>query len=103
MGVLSVPRHALASRCDRVCVYGDSKLVISQVQGTWKCHAANLAPYYEDGLRLVRRLHDTCSTGFYKMSHVYREFSAGADSLAIVGIDQHDGVNCVVVSDNWLP
>ena len=59
MGILSVMKHALNSGYERLCIYGDSKLVINQLGGTWKCHAPNLVPYYEDWLRLVRRLHDS--------------------------------------------
>ena len=100
-GVLAVLRHALSLRCSRVCIYGDSKLVISQLNGTWKCKAENLGPLYEQGLGFVRRMHEVCGGGSFTLNHIYREFNADADSLANVALDQRTPASNVVVSDNW--
>ena len=101
LGVLEVLRHAENSRFDRICVYGDSKLVISQLNGEWKCKAAHLAPLYETGLQIIRRLHGACSDGLFRLSHVYREYNADADSLANVALDNPPVHRNVVVDDTW--
>ena len=100
-GALAVLRHALSMRCARVCIYGDSKLVVSQLNGTWKCKANNLKASYEDGLELMRQLHTMCEAGRLFFGHVYREFNVDADSLANVAIDRRSVGNNVVVCDSW--
>ena len=52
-GALAVLRHALSMRCPRIFLYGDSKLVVSQLNGVWMCKTDHLAPYYEQGLACV--------------------------------------------------
>ncbi len=61
-GALAVLEHALSQGCARVCIYGDSKLVISQLTGRWKCKAANLVQYYEHGLEPASYTHLTLPT-----------------------------------------
>jgi ribonuclease HI len=100
-GALAVLEHALSQQCPRVCIFGDSKLVVSQLNGNWKCKASNLIQYYERGLELMRRLHDACASGFFVFGHVYREFNADADSLANVALDQRTAGTTVVVDDAW--
>jgi ribonuclease HI len=100
-GILAVLQHAVLQRSTRVCIYGDSKLVISQLTGEWKCKASNLVANYEIGLDLVRQLHDKCASGFLRLSHIYREFNADADSLANVALDQRTASDAVIVSDAW--
>lgn len=101
LGALAVLRHAETSRCNRVCVYGDSKLIISQLRGEWKCKAENLSPLYEQGLILVRRLQSQCRDGFFLLTHVYREYNADADGLANVALDQRTINDTFIVDDNW--
>ena len=100
-GALVVLRHALSSGISRVRVYGDSKLVISQLNGVWKCKAPNLVPHYEQGLDLMRRLHHSCEGGELMLAHIYREYNADADSLANIAIDRRISEGVAVVADNW--
>ena len=100
-GILAVLQHAALQRSTRICIYGDSKLVISQLTGIWKCKASNLVADYEQGLELVRQLHVRCASGFLSLGHVYQEFNADADSLANVALDQRAAGETVVVSDSW--
>ena len=93
-------RHALASRATRICIYGDSKLVVSQLSGIWQCKADNLTLYYEEGLRLIRQLQAVCNDGLFCLSHVYREYNVDAHALANVALDNHVNLP-VVVADNW--
>lgn len=99
-GALRVLRHALATRCPRVCIYGDSMLVFKQLCGQWKCKTSNLTSFYEEGLELMRRLYRACDVGVVAFGHVYREFNADADSLAKEAINRRTH-GYTVVNDNW--
>ena len=100
-GALAVLQHAASMQYTRIRVYGDSKLIVSQLNGIWRCNANNLIAFYEQGLALVRRLHETCTDNGFGLAHVYREFNADADSLANVGIDRRSHATAVVVNDGW--
>jgi ribonuclease HI len=100
-GALAVLQHAVSMQYNRILVYGDSKLIVSQLNGVWRCKANNLTVFYEQGLALVRRLHETCADNAFGLAHVYREFNADADSLANVGIDRRTRATAVVVNDGW--
>ena len=102
-GALAVLEHALAIGHPCVRMYGDSKLVVSHLNGTWKCKAANLTDYYERGLSLVRQLQDICADGEFSIQHVYREYNADADSLANIAVANRGRDNAVVVNEAWLP
>lgn len=99
-GALAALRHAVSVRCSRIFMYGDSKLVVSQMTGLWKCKSMNLMTYYEEGLALMRQLAWACEGGVFRMAHIYREHNANADALANEAIDRYTG-SVVVVSDNW--
>ena len=106
LGVLAVLRRAVRqvreTTCNRVWIYGDSKLVISQLSGVWKCKADNLAPFYEEGLHAVRHLHTACIDGSFRMTHIYREYNVDADALANIALDQYrPGQPFVLVDYNW--
>ena len=94
-------RHALSRGISRVRVYADSKLVVSQLNGVWKCKAPNLVLHYEEGLDLMRRLHWSCEGGDFILAHIYGEYNADADSLASLTIDRRISEGAAVVSDNW--
>jgi ribonuclease HI len=100
-GVLAVLRHALSSRFTRICIYGDSKLVVQQLNGLWQCKAINLAEFYEQGLGMVRRLREACAPGCFTLAHVYREFNVDADSLANEAIDRRGTTDSLVIDDHW--
>ena len=89
------------SQYTRVLIYGDSKLIVSQLKDQWSCRADNLRESYEQGLALARRLHENCADNAFCLAHVYREFNADADSLANVGIDRRTRATAVVVNDGW--
>ena len=101
-GALAVLRHAVAQQCARVVIYGDSKLVISQLLGSWRCKANNLVWDYAEGLELVRRLHDVCHAGLFLLGHVYLKFNAEADALASTALDQRRNGDTTVVNDAWF-
>jgi ribonuclease HI len=100
-GAIAVLQHAVSRQYSRVLVYGDSKLVVKQLCGMWKCKAENLSPYYEDGLDLMRQLRQNCAPGAFGLSHVYREFNADADSLANIAIDSYRRATVTLVDEAW--
>jgi len=64
-------------------IFGDSKLVIEQVKGNWRCKAINLKPVYNEALRLYKRLTENRNIS---LTWVPREKNTIADSLAQKGI-----------------
>ena len=100
-GMLAVLQHAVSMRYTKIRVYGDSKLVISQLNGVWRCKAENLTRYYERGLAMMLVLTGLCDDEHFVVSHVYREFNADADSLANIALDRFSGSNTVVINDLW--
>ena len=102
-GALAVLQHAVARQYSRVYIYGDSILVIKQLCGVWKCKADDLAPYYENGLELMRQLRQNCTSGIAAISHVYREYNADAASLTNIAIDGYNRSNATVtfVDEAW--
>ena len=61
-------------------IKGDSKLIIEQMNGHYKCKSYNLKDYHEKAKQLARK--------FSKITyeHVYREFNNRADELSNEGI-----------------
>ena len=100
MVALAVLRHAASSHRNRICIYGDSKLVVSQLAGLWRCNGDNLVPFYEEGLRIVRRLQAVCNQGLFRLTHIYLEFNVDADALANVALDNYFAGQPVGVADN---
>lgn len=62
-------------------VYSDSKLVVKQVEGLWKCKTPNLVPL----LHSVKMLQEDYR---FKLVHVDRSFVHEADHLANVCLDK---------------
>jgi ribonuclease HI len=73
-------RKALKLNINKIHVKGDSKLIIEQVKGHYKCKSDNLKEYYEKAKELSKK--------FDKISfeHVYRDFNKRADELSNEGI-----------------
>ncbi len=61
----------------------DSELLARQITGVYKVKSANLKPYYEQAIALLRSFRQA------SISHVMREFNTRADELANLGIKQH--------------
>lgn len=64
-------------------VYGDSKLIINQVNGKWKVRNEKLKSIYEQ-VKKVQPFFTTIS-----FEHVYRKDNKEADKMANVGVDGH--------------
>ena len=64
-------------------VYGDSKLVINQVNGKWKVRNEKLKAIHSQ-IKKVQPFFTTIS-----FEHVYRKDNKEADKMANVGVDGH--------------
>jgi len=68
---------------DRLEVYLDSKLVVEQLNGSYRVKKPELKPLYEQAKRLLGGFDDVV------LAHVDRERNRGADALANMAIDAH--------------
>lgn len=80
-GVLRGMEIALENNIQELTVYGDSKLVIQQLNGLWKVKSANIKPLYEKCLTLKNKF---LSIHFH---HVLRKYNKRADELANKALD----------------
>ena len=68
---------------DRLEVYLDSKLVVEQVNGTYRVKKPELQPLYNEVKHLLGGFADTT-----EIKHVERENNKGADKLANMALDE---------------
>ena len=68
-GALAVLHHAVSMQYTRVLVYGDTKLVVSHLNGQWRCRVDNLTSFYEQGLALVWRLNENCANHAFGLAY----------------------------------
>ena len=68
-------------------IYGDSKLVIEQLRGNWKCKHPNLQPLYAHCQALVTSITNLGNI-IVRFDHVYREQNKDADLLANEAMDE---------------
>ncbi|KAI3997303.1 hypothetical protein MKX01_009147 [Papaver californicum] len=92
--VLLGVKYALEKGFKRISVQGDSKLVVMQVQGAWKCKNDNMAMLCKQ----VKELKDKFVS--FEIKHVYREFNSEADAQANLGIHLRDRQVVVVDEKN---
>lgn len=64
-------------------VFGDSKLVIEQLNGKWKCKSQNIKPYFEHAMKLFEYL---TTIKNIKLIWIPREKNTIADKLAQKGV-----------------
>ena len=70
---------------DRLELFLDSKLVVEQVKGAYRVKKAELQALNKQAMDLIRVFPE------WKIEHVEREKNGGADALANMAIDEHDG------------
>lgn len=68
--------------------YGDSKLVIEQLKGTWRCKHPNLQILYQLCQKLIHEIKQMDANSTVKCDHVYREQNKIADGLANEAMDK---------------
>jgi ribonuclease HI len=74
--------EALELGCTELVVYGDSMLVVKQVDGEWKCKSDNIKPLLEHARQLKS------SFRAFSIEHVYRKDNSRADELANIAMDR---------------
>ncbi|NJK51011.1 ribonuclease HI family protein [Candidatus Gracilibacteria bacterium] len=93
-GLLLGLRKALEMDITHLKVYGDSQLVIYQVNGDYACHNEGLYPLYQEARSLVKQF-QTCS-----LSWIPREQNSMADTAATEAIRSHVPQAVVSMPDN---
>jgi ribonuclease HI len=67
-----------------IIIYGDSKLVINQVNGLWMCRKSHLIPLHSEAVRLAMSLKENTNVS---IKHIRREFNYFADMCSKISID----------------
>jgi len=81
MGLITGLQCARSLGVERIVVQGDSKLILSQVEGTWKVKSPTLKDYYEQAISLRRQF------ASFQSSHILRARNGRADELANEAMD----------------
>lgn len=71
----------------RVVLLGDSKLIVKQVRGEWRVHAAHLVGPVGELRELAAQMHCRVLPGGLHVSHVPRGANTRADALSNVAMD----------------
>jgi len=74
-------RKALELGITKIEVKGDSKLIVNQVDGSFKLKSENLRSMHAEACKLKEKFAE------FKISHVKREFNKHADHLANMAVD----------------
>mmetsp|Transcript_40943 Transcript_40943/g.73820 ORF Transcript_40943/g.73820 Transcript_40943/m.73820 type:complete len:357 (+) Transcript_40943:175-1245(+) len=69
-------------------IYGDSKLIIQQLRGTWQCNHPNIKPLFHQCQQLIGEMKGMGEKSEVLYEHVYREHNKVADALANEAMDQ---------------
>jgi len=84
MGLIELLKYLTKDKqITHIEIFGDSKLVIMQVTGQWKCKSANLKPLWKHAVILYEWL---TSKKYVLLTWIPREKNTIADSLAQKGI-----------------
>ena len=73
---------ALKHDVKQLCIYGDSKLLVQQVNGAWRVNSENIKPLYKKILSLIPHF------SHVQFKHVRRKFNKRADELANEALDE---------------
>ena len=82
MGCLAGIRLALENDITSLNVFGDSMLVVNQLNDKWKVKSDNLKPIYKE----IKKF--TPQFTFISFHHVYRKNNKRADALANEALDE---------------
>ena len=84
MGLIELFKYLIDSpEIENIKIFGDSKLVIEQVKGNWRCKAENIKPYYIYATKLFVYL---SSFKIITLNWVPRAQNTIADKLAQEGV-----------------
>ena len=97
-GLIYGLREAKNLNIKDIIVYGDSLLVINQIQGKWQCRAKNLLIHLTEARNLIRHFNKII------LQHIPREMNKRADQLANNAMDQVELYNNIdnidIINDN---
>ncbi len=82
LGLIGGLRKALTEGATTVTIQGDSQLILRQLEGKYAVRAANLRPFYQEALGLLRKFSG------YDLLWIPREENEDADRLARLGAGQ---------------
>lgn len=71
----------------RVRMFGDSNLVVQQVNGCWQCKVDNIRALYNEARTLYAELQNIGGGGEIMLQHVYREQNKVADGKYVVSVE----------------
>ena len=84
MGIIELFKYLItSSNINTIEIFGDSKLIIEQIKGNWRCKSENIKPYYIHATKLFVYL-----SGFktITLTWVPRAQNTIADKLAQEGV-----------------
>jgi ribonuclease HI len=93
-GLLLGLKKALELEINHLIVFGDSQLIINQVNGDYACHNEGLYPLYTQARSLVKQFH------FCSLSWIRREKNSLADAAATEAIRSHVPQAVVMMPDD---
>jgi ribonuclease HI len=80
--ILAGLRHAVGLKIKELDVYGDSNLIIKQMNGEWKVKNERMKTFYNACKKLEKHF------DIISYTHVYRENNKQADALANEALDK---------------
>lgn len=81
-GCISVLRYLLKQNITEARIYGDSMLVIKQLNSEWKAKAGAYLPYYQEAWALRVQIPNV------KLEWIPREMNYAADDLSKIGVSK---------------
>eukprot|EP00918_Siedleckia_nematoides_P034132 GHVU01074249.1.p1 GENE.GHVU01074249.1~~GHVU01074249.1.p1 ORF type:complete len:146 (+),score=8.27 GHVU01074249.1:149-586(+) len=75
-GLIEALVHARRIHAQSVDIYGDSELVVKQINGEYRVSSRDLRPLYDEAMNMIR------SFQYFTISHIRREQNTKADQLA---------------------
>jgi len=75
LSLIELLQSALSKGITKIFIRGDSKLVVKQVNGEWKCKKSTLIPLRDKCIELLSKFDQ------WTVEHVRREFNSEADNL----------------------
>jgi ribonuclease HI len=84
---------AIEKNIHKLSVYGDSLLVINQVNGIYKVKNENLFELYEKAIKLKNQF------SYIDFNHIYRKDNKRADELSNIALDNIDDFETKVLID----
>ena len=86
MALILLLQLATKSGIETLTVFGDSKLVVSQVEGAWKVRSHNLKSLYKEALELIEQIPN------FSIKWIDRKGNKMADKLAKKGVKQGENI-----------